>query len=371
MSKSLKNFTTIRATLESEWTPRSLRIAFLLGSWQDKIELGDEVNAAAAGWESRLDNFFLKAIDVTRNPTQTATAVSDQTLLDSFQQAKDDFHIALCDSFNTPAAMRIISSLIGKVNSADVLADDTLLSIARWVTRMVTIFGLDADGDLRDTERIGWSGVTIPAVAAPFIFPLSHIRDTIRQQVRSTLDHENIAVLSDKVRTEAVQNAADIEPSSKPYRDVFEQFFRDVKSLVGSKAPAKDFLILCDQLRDTQLPELGIYIEDRPDLHALVRPLDRYTAAALEERKIAAATKSLEAQARRDAEENAKKQLAERAKLSHNDMFRNAQYSEWDENGIPIKDNQGEEVTKTRRKKLVKEWERQKKLHEGYLKNGG
>jgi len=63
--------------------------------------------------------------------------------------------------------------------------------------------------------------------------------------------------------------------------------------------------------------------------------------------------------------------LAERAKLSHNHMFRNAQYSEWDEHGIPIKDNQGEEVTKTQRKKLVKEWEKQKKLHEGYLKNGG
>ena len=368
MSKSLKNFTTIRTTLESGWTPRALRIAFLLGSWQDQIELGDDLNAAAAGWESRLDNIFLKAIDVARNPTRTSTTVSDQQMLESFQQAEDDLHVALCDSFNTPAAMRVISSLILKVNSADVLADDTLISIARWLTKMVTIFGLDANGDLLDPKRIGWSGVMIPEIAVPFIYPLSHIRDNIRQQARSTLDHEDIGMLADKARTDTTQNAADVQPSSKPYNDVFEQFYRDIKSLVDSKASAKEFLTLCDQVRDTQLPELGIYLEDRPQLHALVRPLDRTLAAALEERKAATATKDLEIRARRDAEENRKKQLAEKAKLSHLNMFRNAEYSDWDEQGIPIKDKTGEEVTKSQRKKLAKEWERQKKLYEGQLK---
>jgi cysteinyl-tRNA synthetase len=40
MSKSLKNFTTIREALDrGDWTPRSLRIDFLLGGWRDGIEL--------------------------------------------------------------------------------------------------------------------------------------------------------------------------------------------------------------------------------------------------------------------------------------------------------------------------------------------
>lgn len=368
MSKSLKNFTTIKATLESAWTPRSLRIVFLLGSWQDKMELGDEFSVAAAGWESRLDNIFLKAIDVSRNPTQAPTTASDQQMLDALQQAKDDVHAALCDSINTPVAMRVISSLIAKVNSADVLADDTLLSIARWLTRMVTIFGLDAEGDLEDTKRIGWSGIMIPDSAVPFIYPLSHIRDTIRQQARSELNHADIGVLADKSLAETTKNSAE-ESSSKQYKAVFEQFLRDIKSLVDSKAPAKDFLTLCDQVRDTQLPEVGIYIEDRPQLPALVRPLDRTLAAALEERKAATATKSLEAQARRAADEEKKRQQAEKAKLSHLEMFKNAEYSEWDEQGIPIRDKKGEEVTKSQKKKLAKEWERQKKLYEAHLKN--
>lgn len=344
---------------------------FELGSCSaHQVEIGDELNAAVAAWESRLDNFFLKAIDVVRNPTRTATTVSDQQMLDSLQQAKDDLHAALCDSFNTPAAMRIISSLIVKVNSAGLLADNTVLSIARWLTEMARIFGLDADRDLRDIKRIGWSGITTPVFTAPFVSPLSQLRDAVRQQARSnSLNHENIALLADNARAETTRNTADVEPSSKRYRDVFEQFHRDIKKLVDEKASANDFLSICDEVRDTHLPNLGIYIEDRQQLPALVRPLDRSLAAALEERKAATATKILEAQARRDAEEDRKRQLAQKAKLSHIDIFRNEEYSEWDEQGIPIRDKSGGEVTKSQRKKLAKEWERQKKLHEGWLKN--
>ena len=52
-------------------------------------------------------------------------------------------------------------------------------------------------------------------------------------------------------------------------------------------------------------------------------------------------------------------------------MFRNAEYLEWDGQGIPIRDKCGKVVTKTRRKKLVEDWERQKKLHEGYVEKRG
>ena len=156
MSKSLKNFRTIREALESDWNPRSLRVAFLLNAWQDPIELGDELLASALAWESKLENIFLKAIDVTRWPSGIGPTQSDKEVLDSLQHAKDEVHAALCDSFHTPAAMRAISTLITKANTVGSLADDTLLSVARWITRMVAIFGLDADGDISDTERIGF-----------------------------------------------------------------------------------------------------------------------------------------------------------------------------------------------------------------------
>ena len=56
MSKSLKNFTTIREALEKEtWTTRSLRIVLLLGHWRDGIEITDDLVKAGSAWEDKID----------------------------------------------------------------------------------------------------------------------------------------------------------------------------------------------------------------------------------------------------------------------------------------------------------------------------
>ena len=56
MSKSLKNFTTIRDALErGDWTPRGLRIVFLLGGWKEGIEITDDVVKAGSVWEDKVN----------------------------------------------------------------------------------------------------------------------------------------------------------------------------------------------------------------------------------------------------------------------------------------------------------------------------
>lgn len=56
MSKSLKNFTTIREALSQRvWTPRGLRIVFLLGGWRDGIEITDDLVKAGSSWEDKLN----------------------------------------------------------------------------------------------------------------------------------------------------------------------------------------------------------------------------------------------------------------------------------------------------------------------------
>ena len=55
MSKSLKNFTTIRDALErGDWTPRALRIVFLLGGWKEGIEITDDLVKAGSVWEDKV-----------------------------------------------------------------------------------------------------------------------------------------------------------------------------------------------------------------------------------------------------------------------------------------------------------------------------
>lgn len=48
-------------------------------------------------------------------------------------------------------------------------------------------------------------------------------------------------------------------------------------------------------------------------------------------------------------------------------MFKTAEFSAWDEDGLPTKDAEGEPVNKSRAKKLRKDWERQKKAHDAWL----
>ena len=59
MSKSLKNFITIREALgRGDWTPRGLRIIFLLGGWKDGIEITEDLVKAGNSWEEKVNVRF-------------------------------------------------------------------------------------------------------------------------------------------------------------------------------------------------------------------------------------------------------------------------------------------------------------------------
>lgn len=373
MSKSLKNFTTIRAALsQPEWSQRSIRVVFLLGSWRDGVEISEELLRMATVWEGKLNGFFLRAHDLAENRTMSVSADAQlssesdqQQLLDALEKAQSVVHEALCDSFNTSLVMQVISDLVSDVNSTSSVSDNTFLTISRWITRMVTIFGLDAEGDLTDESRSAWSGIHISESAQPYIYPASRLRDSVRQQARSgSLDHAAISQLAEG--TSPAQDT--VTEASQPYKDVLDHFRISVKQLADQKAPGKDLLALCDQLRDTHLWKLGIYLEDRDaPLPALVRPVNKSMLAARAEYESAAAAKLKAKEARLAEEAEKNRLLAEKAKLSHRDMFKTAEFGEWDEDGIPTKDANGIEITKSRRKKLAKEWTKQKAQHEGWL----
>ena len=56
MSKSLKNFTTIREALSrGTWTPRGLRIVFLLGNWAAPIEITEDLVKEGSTWEDKVN----------------------------------------------------------------------------------------------------------------------------------------------------------------------------------------------------------------------------------------------------------------------------------------------------------------------------
>jgi cysteinyl-tRNA synthetase len=55
MSKSLKNFQTIQDALATTYTARNMRIVFLMGRWNDGVEISQDMRKQADSWESTVD----------------------------------------------------------------------------------------------------------------------------------------------------------------------------------------------------------------------------------------------------------------------------------------------------------------------------
>jgi cysteinyl-tRNA synthetase len=203
--------------------------------------------------------------------------------------------------------------------------------------------------------------------AKEFVYAVSRERDEIRQHaIAGDLTDEVLTSILSKDKAAQQQDAAAIV-----YAEVLSTFQDDVKDLAGKGAPAKDFLALCDRLRDLTLWDLGIYLEDRANAPAMVRPLDAEDIAEREQKE-AIARQKREAKEKREKEEAEKKaKLAEQAKISPQDLFRTEEYSAWDDEGVPTKDKEGVDVPKSKTKKMKKEWEKQKKLYDEYVKSGG
>ncbi|KXL44778.1 hypothetical protein M433DRAFT_154866 [Acidomyces richmondensis BFW] len=372
MSKSLKNFTTIREALKKgDWTPRGLRIVFLLGSWRDGLEITGEVVKASKAWEEKVDNFFIKIRDIQQRVT-TSECVNGVTygvdniiledkpafLLNTLASAKKAFDAALCDSFDTPTAMRVISDLITAYNSEKDVQDSVALELGRWVTDMVQMFGLDAER--HEQGVIGWSGLEIPEEAKPFIYPLSQIRDKVRNQAKAgTLDFASFG--NESVEKDIFHN------EDKKYARALVDFQRKLIDLHSKGAAPKDYLAACDYVRDTVLWNMDIYLEDRENLPALIRPLSQSLREERQSREEVAAAKAAERERARAEKAAADQARLEAGKMSHLQMFRTSEYSSWDSEGMPTHDAEGKEVAKSRLKKLRKEYERQKKLHEAWL----
>ncbi|KAI5295672.1 hypothetical protein KEM52_000606 [Ascosphaera acerosa] len=385
MSKSLKNFTTIRAALEKgDYTARSLRILFLLGGWKDGVEITEDLIKAARGWEERVNNFFIKTREVLDQSAETGTATPTPTttpseLAAALSTAQDAVHAHLCNSFNTPGAMQALSELISAYNVASektaVPARD-VEAAGRWVTSMVNIFGLNGAA-APDSDVIGWTGLDVPEAAKPFLGPLSHMRDTLRADAKSkaiTKASLDAVVANGRAALQAAAvtaNSADTAAAAKPFESVLASFCTQLAGLepaaAGGAAVEKEILGLCDRLRDVELFDLGVYLEDREGQPARVRPVTRELVQAREEKEARARQKQREKEAR----EQEALRRAEKGRLSPAQMFRTAEFSAWDADGLPLKDAQGVELTKSRAKKLRKDWERQKKLHEAWLATSG
>lgn len=266
--------------------------------------------------------------------------------------------------------MNKISTLITEYNSAKygTIATDTTSDIARWITSIVNTFGLNGNAP-PDTQYIGWSGIDIPEAAKFYVHMISQLRDGLRGRARSTsgLTPEAIPDIVRSIQQEVERQ----DISSATYRKIWEGFKASANSLVEPSSISKDILTLCDHIRDVELWDVDIYLEDRENEPALIRPVTRELRAARQEKEERERQKQL-AKEKRDKDGAAR---LEKGRLSHLEMYKTEdmkrEFSAWDDQGIPTKDAKGEDLTKSKLKKLKKDWDAQKTLHEKWRNANG
>ncbi|KAJ2360174.1 cysteinyl-tRNA synthetase, partial [Coemansia sp. RSA 2611] len=323
-----------------------LRLLFVLTPWNESLDFKMQAMPDIIKIESSFDNFFANASALLRDYREhqyesdgkRRFLAPEMELLDALKETKSLVHAALMDSFNTPAAMRALRSIVSRTNvylqRGRANIDPQILEmVALYVTKIVRALGLGNDSSL---SAIGW-GASPGSTATDGELP------------------------------------ADRESVLRPVASVLSDFRDAVRELALSGGDKRALLGLCDKVRDVDLVDLGIILDDHGDGSALIKfgdpeKLRRERAARQAEEDAKQAQKEAAARA---TEAKRQERLA-RGKLSPMDMFRTAemaeQYSAWDDNGLPTKDQMGEDLPKSKLKKLAKEQSAQAKLHDEYLK---
>ncbi|GFH31790.1 tRNA-synt_1e domain-containing protein, partial [Haematococcus lacustris] len=327
MSKSLKNFVTIREALQS-FSARQLRLMFAMQPWNKPMVYGEQARGEMKARESQIKNFF-QNIEVAMRSAEahpgmaTRWQAPELELSRRLQAVQEAVHTALCDNINTAAAMDALSDLIKAVNIY--LAKLQVRSLAK------------AKGD---------AAAFLAAAAAAQASSLPSLR---------AMPEANPGSLASTLLDTYAAFTSEVHDQSRAQPDGLSQML----------------LASCDRLRDTTLVDLGVRLEDKPDGKAVWK-LDDPAAmrAELAERaaQVAdAARKKLEGALERKTKELEKMQglLA----LPPVEVALADKYSKFDSgNGEPSHDKDGNELDGKAKDKARKEFEKAKKVREPLVK---
>lgn len=292
----------------------------------------------------------------------------------------------MTNSFDTPRAMLVILKLVNTTNSFLKENKDAKITevgaIAKWITKIVGIFGLDANAE-PPYNGIGWaSAISANVDPKTAVQPYASVLEGVKADTTSlSLSNDTISSLLARDPTSEFDSIAqsgsrDIERLALPYLRVVSQLRDELRRIVGAQTPEtkKAILQLTDRIRDQDLTNLGVYLDDRPDNQpSLIKFIPAAELIAAREEKAAREAEKAQKKAeQKAAREKAEQELREKAKVRPEDMFKSDEkYSAWDEQGIPTKTKEGADVTKSQLKILKKAWEKQKKAYEDLKAKGG
>ncbi|KAL4225668.1 hypothetical protein ACF0H5_016357 [Mactra antiquata] len=336
MSKSLKNFITIKEALKKH-SARQLRMLFLLHSWKDTLDYGTDTMTGAIRFEKFITEFYLMVKDIQRNVPGTGVEAFDKwgpeelSLNTKYCETREDVHEALCDSIDTKKTCDLVKDLIKACNIyvSDIRSKHRpnrilLQNVADYILGVFKMFGAVKD------------------------------------------DQDWLSVASS-----TNQGSNDTEEIVMPYLTAFANFRDDVRK-VAREEKVTSVLKICDGLRDDVLPNLGVRLEDKEGQPPVIKLVDKETLLREREEKILqeeAKRLEKELKKKKTEEENAAKEAQKRIPPSELFKSETDKYSQFDDKGLPTHDAEGKELSKSAMKKNAKLYEAQEKKYKAYLES--
>ncbi|KAL3152254.1 hypothetical protein ABBQ32_001333 [Trebouxia sp. C0010 RCD-2024] len=336
MSKSLKNFVTIREALETDYSWRQLRLMFALSPWDRPMQYGQQAADEMQAKEALFKNFFQNVAVVMRRHSTAHTSKwaedgQEAALAKRIQAAQQRVHEALLDNLNSKAALDALLDLVKDTNKY--LADRQghpqgppaqpflVRKAAAYVTRILRVFGISTAA----TDQLGFGG-------------------------------------------EAGAAAASADGSAK-YLDAFALFRDTVRSMAKGNKSSGDILAACDRIRDETMLELGVRLEDRGD-ESVWKLEDPDVLRQEQEAKQQAAAeqkykKAIMAHSKKQAELTRLQKLVQLPPIAE---ALKDKYSRFDDDLNPTHDHQGNELEPKAAAKAKKVVDKEKKTREGLKK---
>jgi len=205
MSKSLGNFTTIRALLDAGVSPMTLRLFTLQAHYRKPLDFTAEaLEAAATGWKGLNAALSLTAAGCSNGITP-AQGASDPTALPAdLAAARSRFATAMDDDLNTSAALAVLFELArplralanrlerGDGAAAAEAADPALAARGQLLQELAAVLGLrpeaTAAGTMSDAEIELQIEARRAAKASRDFATADRIRDSLKAQGIELID---------------------------------------------------------------------------------------------------------------------------------------------------------------------------------------
>lgn len=322
MSKSLKNFVTIREFMDSKsGTPDEVRMLCLNAGYHSNLDFAQARILDARNQIIRFQELFTrvqKLQDIVGLLPKRWTP-TEHALHAAFEDAREAFAEAMRNNFDTKDGIVQLQNLVRATNFyADALPAGSiscsflLSTVSSFIHKQLCMLGLQFPHEALGTK----SGSKLVDANSPSVSALDTLL-AYRTKVRSEL----LKIIKDK------ENASTTE---------------SVKAL----------LKLTDELRDHTLPELGVLLKDIPNASPEIRYLSEPEMEALRLSK----TEDKGAPEAEAATGASKFEFA--GKSAETLLKDSSKYSQYDEEYIPTHDAQGEPLSKSAKKKLQKDMQK-------------